>query len=169
MTASQLTRPERAGMPAPTVAEMADDLLPVVGVVLQAGPPAYAIAGFAGVVALLACAPLMILAAVALVCLAVTLVVGAVAGVVVAVARLALRELRPSSRAALPPMIEHGQNAVSPRPVRAQPAPRRHRPREAGAARAAAAVRLAEGSGARPARFDVPRVPRRLPDAVERR
>ena len=59
-----------------------DDLLPVVDVVLQAGPPAYMVAAFGGVVALLVCAPLAILGALLLIALVVSASVVALAGAV---------------------------------------------------------------------------------------
>jgi hypothetical protein len=77
----------------PTVGEMADELLPLVGVVFQAGPPAYAIVAFGAVIALLACAPLMILAAVVIVAFVATAVAAAVVGVVVGLPWLLLRDL----------------------------------------------------------------------------
>jgi hypothetical protein len=74
--------------------EPLDDVLPV-DLVVQAGPPLYAIALFGGVVALLAAAPLMILAAVLLITLAVTAVLGAlVAAPVLVVRRVARRGMR---------------------------------------------------------------------------
>jgi hypothetical protein len=88
MTAAQLTEP---------ISDTAEDLVPA-GVVFQAGPPAYMVLAFGVVVALLACFPLMVLAAVLLISLAVTIVVAAlVAAVVVAPVRLVrrLRHARP--------------------------------------------------------------------------
>ena len=70
--------------------EVADDLVPVVGVIFQAGPPAYAIVAFGAVVTLLACSPLMILAAVLLISLAVVATLAAlVAALVIVPLRLA--------------------------------------------------------------------------------
>ncbi len=55
----------------------ARDLVPVVGAVFQAGPPAYALAATGAVITLLACSPLVILAAVLMISLAVTAIVAA--------------------------------------------------------------------------------------------
>jgi hypothetical protein len=106
MTAAQLGSPshpssepppssEIRATPPPSVGEMADELLPVVGVVFQAGPPAYTIGAFAAAIALLACAPLMILAAVVLISFVVTVLVAGVVGVVVRLSRLLLRDELP--------------------------------------------------------------------------
>lgn len=102
MTAAQLSSPSHPSSeappssdiratPPPSVAEMADELLPVVGVVFQAGPPAYAVGAFAAVIALLACAPLMILAAVVLISFLVTVLIAGVVGLAVGVPWLLLR------------------------------------------------------------------------------
>ncbi len=74
----------------PSVAEMLDDLLPVVGVIVQAGPPVSALAVFGAVVVLLACAPLVTL----LVVLAISLVVAALPAAAVAGAVVLVRRRR---------------------------------------------------------------------------
>ena len=71
----------------------ARDLVPVVGAVFQAGPPAYALVGLGAVITLLACSPLMILGAV----LMISLVVTALLAAVVVAPVLVVRRVRASS------------------------------------------------------------------------
>ena len=79
----------------------ARDLVPVVGAVLQAGPPAYALVGFGAVITLLACSPLMILGAVLMISLVVTALLAAVVVVPVLVVRR-VHELIVARRSAEP-------------------------------------------------------------------
>jgi hypothetical protein len=65
----------------------ARDLVPVVGAVFQAGPPAYALVGFGVVITLLACSPLVILGAILMISFAVTAIVAAVVVVPVLLVR----------------------------------------------------------------------------------
>jgi hypothetical protein len=71
----------------PDELDVADDLVPVVGVVFQAGPPAYVIAAFGVVITLLACFPLMILAVILAMGLAMTTLLAALVVVPVHLAR----------------------------------------------------------------------------------
>jgi hypothetical protein len=102
---------------------MADDLLPVVGVIFQAGPPAYSVAAFGAVIGLLACAPFMILGAVVVI----SLVVTTAAGLVVAAPLLLVRRVHDHvvDRARVSPQV------VAPRVRRASfaPAPTMPEPR----------------------------------------
>jgi hypothetical protein len=65
----------------------ARDLVPVVGAVFQAGPPAYALVGLGAAITLLACSPLVILGAVLLISFAVTALLAAIVVVPVLVHR----------------------------------------------------------------------------------
>jgi hypothetical protein len=102
----------------------ARDLVPVVGAVFQAGPPADALVGVGAVITLLACSPLVILGAVLMISLAVTAMVAAVVVVPVLIVGRVLE------------VIAARRSAAS----RSEPA----RPRR-GLSRAPAGVRLATG------------------------
>ena len=73
--------------PPETPMDEARDLVPVVGAIFQAGPPAYALVGVGAVITLLACSPLVILGAVLMISLAVTAMLAAVVVVPVVVVR----------------------------------------------------------------------------------
>jgi hypothetical protein len=94
MTAAQLSQSPYAAQEPQSAMDEAEGLTAVVGAIFQAGPPAYAIVAIGGVVALLACAPLMILAAVVAISLAVTAIVAGLAAAVVVVAVRLVRALR---------------------------------------------------------------------------
>src|SRR4051794_40017552 len=64
--------------PPETPMDEARDLVPVVGVVFQAGPPTYALVAVGAVITLLACSPLVILVAVLMISFAVTVMLAAV-------------------------------------------------------------------------------------------
>jgi hypothetical protein len=127
MTAAHLSIPPRALDPEPpSEIDLADDILPVVGVVVQAGPPAYVIAAFGAVITLLACFPLMILVAVLVIGLAVTALLAALAAGLVVVPMQLVRASRdrPVTHGLLRSIASSWPRALGARPARRQRAGR---------------------------------------------
>jgi len=93
MTTAHHPHAPAAEEPQTTEIDVADDLVPVVAVVFQAGPPAYVIVAFGAAIALLVCGPLMILAAILIISLVVTTTLAGLAAALVLVPLHLVRSL----------------------------------------------------------------------------